>query len=293
MKPQRCLMVVIVLVSLLVGLTAIAGAQDRQTYVVKSGDTLWDISKRFYNDETLWPKLWELNRYQTTNPHQIYVGDVLTIYPLEELLKAEAPASPPPVEKLDYDRGQALDTAFPKYFTFVADPAGIAGSGINRIKVKKIHHQTGKEVVTYDEVMDVGEIVASMEQGKPSDVGLIHGRMLLSYYDDVIVMFNKDVANILNSATHNDPDPYYREFPIYEIADVVPDTTPGSKAELGRLHRFKGILTVVSRVEKLTSSASAAGQTSGFEPVSFVAKITYSPEPISIGDRVFLFKSVE
>lgn len=49
-----------------------------KTYVVKKGDTLWDISARFLNQPWLWPKLWRLNP-EIKNPHLIYPGDKLAI----------------------------------------------------------------------------------------------------------------------------------------------------------------------------------------------------------------------
>jgi len=47
-------------------------------YVVKPGDTLWDISKRFYGNPLLWPRLWELNP-AIDNPHKIFPGDVISL----------------------------------------------------------------------------------------------------------------------------------------------------------------------------------------------------------------------
>lgn len=46
------------------------------TYVVKRGDTLWDISTLFLRDAWLWPEIWYFNP-QINNPHLIFPGDVL------------------------------------------------------------------------------------------------------------------------------------------------------------------------------------------------------------------------
>ncbi|HET8553581.1 MAG TPA: LysM domain-containing protein [Rhodanobacteraceae bacterium] len=71
------------LAGLAVALTAYAatthlkpGHPDR--YVVKKGDTLWDISARFLTQPWYWPEIWQANP-QVHNPHLIYPGDVLNL----------------------------------------------------------------------------------------------------------------------------------------------------------------------------------------------------------------------
>jgi hypothetical protein len=57
------------------------------TYTVRPGDTLWDLSGRFLNNPWYWPKVWSYNP-EITNPNWIYPGNLVRFYPSAE----EAPA---------------------------------------------------------------------------------------------------------------------------------------------------------------------------------------------------------
>jgi hypothetical protein len=53
------------------------GAPD--SYTVKRGDTLWDISKLFLRSPWRWPQLWGMNLDQIRNPHLIFPGQLLLL----------------------------------------------------------------------------------------------------------------------------------------------------------------------------------------------------------------------
>ncbi len=63
------------------------------TYVVKSGDTLWDISKMYLKSPWRWPELWGMNMEQIRNPHLIYPGQ--TLYLVKRDGRAMLSGTPP------------------------------------------------------------------------------------------------------------------------------------------------------------------------------------------------------
>jgi len=65
------------------------------TYTVRPGDTLWDLSGRFLNNPWYWPKVWSYNP-EIANPHWIYPGNLLRFFPAAEGQPARIQPVPAP-----------------------------------------------------------------------------------------------------------------------------------------------------------------------------------------------------
>jgi len=75
--------------------------EESGKYLIRQGDTLWDIANNFLRDPFLWPILWKANP-SITNPDLIYPGGRLTIpslAPVERAMAAQASAEKTTVEK--------------------------------------------------------------------------------------------------------------------------------------------------------------------------------------------------
>jgi len=86
-----------------------SGATHPDTYVVRKGDTLWDIAARFLKKPWLWPEIWQANP-QVSNPHLIYPGDVLSLAYLDRVTpratvqpgrRDEAPINAVPLSEIE------------------------------------------------------------------------------------------------------------------------------------------------------------------------------------------------
>lgn len=59
--------------------TSPAPTQSAQTYTVVSGDSLWNIAKKYYGDGNKYTKIYDANRDKIKTPNLIYPGQVFTI----------------------------------------------------------------------------------------------------------------------------------------------------------------------------------------------------------------------
>ena len=117
-----------------------AEAPAEKRYVVKKGDTLWDIAENFMKDPFLWPKLWKDNKF-IINPDLIYPGNVVIIRGDEIIVVAkpkeveepvvEEVATPPPAfaveETVPVEPPKPVEVVLPP--SAKVDPLSILAAG--------------------------------------------------------------------------------------------------------------------------------------------------------------------
>ncbi len=130
-----------------------------ETHSVVPGDTLWDLSNRYFRSSYEWPRLWSYNP-EITNPHWIYPGHVLR---LREGASGEHTAEQPQTVAL----GKG-----------VLRPKGLLA---NRSRLPEGTVQLGDQVyLDADALEQAGKIVGSSED-----------HMMLSPSDEVYLSFGK------------------------------------------------------------------------------------------------------
>ena len=83
-------------------------AEQSSTYVIRQGDTLWDIANAAYRDPFLWPLIWKSNP-SINDPDLIYPGNKLVIPSLAPVERAmSAPEESAPVQEKAESAAPAL-----------------------------------------------------------------------------------------------------------------------------------------------------------------------------------------
>jgi phage tail protein X len=293
---------------LVLTLAQIALAQEgqvTQSYVVQQGDTINSIAKRFYGKANLGASLWRANRNLVAHPNRLTPGDTIYIFPESTLSLKKAIEMPPEPEGPPtslYKSSELLNQSFPQFISFVTT---VEGRTPTRVRIVRTEPRTGEAIDEYFEVRIVGEVLSSIERGigmREDGVRVtMQGRTLLSTRDQVIVRFTEDLAKIIDSDTYDDPDPYFRSYPVYAIGETILEpgkNRPDRYHEVGQLMQFKGTLTVDARIEGLDPAGATISKRvkrnrknneQDFDPVTYHATITYCEDPLMVSDKVVVF----
>ena len=197
---------------------------SREVHTVTEGDTLWDISDRYFGDPWHWPELWSYNP-EITNPHWIYPLDQvrLSATALEQEQVVAAAAAPSggattPAGFKEPKQGLATDLA-PRV---TVPPKLLAGDTV---------FLRDEGYLDDDEIRASGQLLAAAEE-----------QMLLSDSDVVYVRFHKGQQVAVGQQ-------YTVYRPIYRWER--------ERGERGSLVRIQGTL-LISSFDPVKSMARAA-----------------------------------
>ena len=114
------------------------------TYVVKQGDTLWDIASMFLRDPWYWPEIWQINP-QVENPHLIFPGDILSLAYLDDGRPAIQVERGPQVA--DAGGGSGFERLSPRVLSTPLDEA-----------IQTIPYETIKSFLSRPRFIEKGEV---------------------------------------------------------------------------------------------------------------------------------------
>lgn len=222
-------------------------------YTVKSGDTLWAISRLFLKSPWRWPELWGMNMTQIRNPHLIYPGQLLVLEKRDgramlRLAGEGTPGDPPTVKVSPRTRYATLaDSALPTLNTnliepFLAEPIVVDAVGLSQAP----------------------RIVAAQEE-----------RVLLTRGDRA---YARGPANAPLLDAPGQP----RDFRVFR--DATPLKDPSTGEVLGYEAQYLGKAQLV-RSESVQSS-SDKDSADGKDIVPATIDITLSKEEMRVGDRM-------
>ncbi|HEY6012307.1 MAG TPA: LysM peptidoglycan-binding domain-containing protein [Nitrospirota bacterium] len=205
-------------------------AEEDKIYIIRQGDTLWDISSALMKDPFLWPFIWKANPY-IANPDLIYPGNKLTIpslFPIEQALQAPVERTKEVVREPVEERPRT---------------EGIAGAGVVRPKAAEEPAEQGSRLVLPEEQpLPVFDKYAMLSAGfvnqDETDDRILRAReepkSVLSYDDIVYVrIHNPEQVNVGD------------KFLIYTPLNTVKHPKTGKR--FGRLIKVLGILQITDK----------------------------------------------
>ncbi|OGR40499.1 MAG: hypothetical protein A3J80_11585 [Desulfobacula sp. RIFOXYB2_FULL_45_6] len=187
MRDGRTMMAVLVLTIIGFLLDSPGFAEDNKDFVpgedsgfyytIKKGDTLWDLSQKFYNSQWDWPGLWEINQ-EIKNPHMIYPGKKIRIF-----LKEDATTKPKLAKIEDVKLKKPLEKIIPSFSFSEIDRIGFIKKNADPSLGSVIRDQDNKVMMSSNDIIYI----------KPSGNGtLIPGKLYHIFDTSTIENKTKD-----------------------------------------------------------------------------------------------------
>jgi len=257
---------------------AVPAKDNAAQYVIKRGDTLWDISNTFLKDPFLWPFIWKANPL-ITNPDLIYPGNKLAIPSLAPIERAlNAPAETAPKEQV-VEKKAPEEEAPP-----VEEPRPTQGIAAGVIKPKPIEPAPGEEasatgsglILPEDQPKPIIDKYSMLRAGYVNDeetgdkiLGSPEESKTAFGYDDAVYVKIQEQENV------NVGD----KFLIYAPLNTVKHPETGKR--FGKLIKVLGILRITAKDSSKTLTAKI---TLSFDIIEKNSMLTPYQEPALIFD---------
>lgn len=218
---------------------------EERKYLVKEGDTLWDISTSVMKDPFLWPRLWKDNKY-IINPDLIYPGNVI-ILPGEEIavteiapeLIKEAPKEAEPVKKTEEAPAPVAEEAAPPVEEEAAAPA--AEPEVARKEARPFTLE-GVGVLSDETLLFSSGFVVSRLEDKGVIIGSWDKKVILSD-NDVIYINRKNNPAIANGD----------KYTVYKVVRQV--IHPITEKKVGYLVKILGVVQITDVKKDVATGA--------------------------------------
>jgi len=181
-------------------------------HVVKSGDTLWDISDAYLGTPWVWPSIWTDNTAEVENPHRIYPGERIWISPHE-------------MRKVSGDEAEQLLANEPAEAAPEPMPAAIADpDGPEPVRPRSMFR--------YTEIQTTGFVTMEELEGAATIIAGPANRTMLTDHTVVDIGLGRSEVAVGD------------QLDVFRAGDVVID--PSTSRELGRVTIQLGWLEITS-----------------------------------------------
>jgi len=200
-----------------------------EVYIVKEGDTLWDITERFFGDPLTWPDIWKKNLF-IEDPHWIYPDQEVTLKLLLEKIAEPVPEPEPAVKPLRQPEPLFIETA-PRTVvseTLVEEKPSVPVEDPNVISLLR-EPQPAYRPESY---MRTGFIAKRSEIPREKVIKIDEETIRATRYDVVVINVGKK-----ESAKEGDL------LAVLTVGDRVKH--PDTDEDLGFVVRIKGILEIL------------------------------------------------
>ncbi len=228
-----------------------ATSPETRVYVIKEGDTLWNISGEVYQDPSKWPVIWELNP-QIKDPNAIVPGEKLIL----EETKPTVPATPAaPAE----DAGPVIRKMPEEVVTYPEALPPLPGPSMGK---EDTFVMEPSDVYYIPKVLNAGFIT---EQELEDSGAIDHTREEKKLLTDDNIVFIKLPKERLVALKRGD------RFTIFRVSEKVKHPVT---------HRTVGYaITIVGELEVTSIGAKTAA-----------AVVSHANDVVMIGDRVRPFE---